>query len=158
MAGKKISKGKSVKQKAKPVKRKTIKRVTVKPKAVEKQKRESTIEAVAKRIGASRPRVEKPVEQKKVEFQEPVIEKETALPKPVLESLKQKKGDKITTGIDDLMSLVNAKGEVAGEDAARLFKVPLSEIEEWGKCLEDHKLAEMSYSLFGSLKIRGIKK
>jgi len=59
----------------------------------------------------------------------------------------------LETNIDKLYAEL-LKGEVKVKDVAKEFGVDPSLVEEWGRILEDHGLAELHYPAFGELVIR----
>jgi CBS-domain-containing membrane protein len=65
---------------------------------------------------------------------------------------------KLETSIDTLLSVVKTEGSVKIKDLAKRFKVEPEKIEEWGKILEQYKLARMHYPPFGDPSIVVMKK
>ena len=60
----------------------------------------------------------------------------------------------IITPIDELLEMVKKNGRIRTKDAAKRFGVSKSEIEEWGKILEEHGLIEIHYPPVGETELR----
>ncbi len=60
----------------------------------------------------------------------------------------------LETNIDRLYSHVCRQGEARVRDVAKRFGVEVALVEEWGRILEDHGLAQLHYPPFGELVIR----
>ena len=65
---------------------------------------------------------------------------------------------KLETSIDTLLSVVKEEGSVKIKDLAKRFKVEPEKIEEWGRILEQYKLARMHYPPIGEPSITMMKK
>jgi predicted transcriptional regulator len=78
---------------------------------------------------------------------------------PLLKKMDlQTEEPKLETSIDTLLSVVKTEGSVKIKDLAKRFKVEPEKIEEWGKILEQYKLARMHYPPIGEPSIDVIKK
>jgi DNA-binding transcriptional regulator YiaG len=64
----------------------------------------------------------------------------------------------LETSIDKLYKMLKEKNEMKIKDIAKEFDVSLETVEEWGKILEDHNLAELHYPAFGDPLIKIKKK
>ena len=60
----------------------------------------------------------------------------------------------LETNIDRLYVLVRREGQLKVRDVAKRFGVDASLVEEWGRILEEHGLAELHYPAFGELTVR----
>lgn len=63
-------------------------------------------------------------------------------------------GGLLKTPIDDLLRLLIKHGEIRITDAAIHFRVNEEKIENWGRILEEHSLAELHYPAFGKPSLR----
>lgn len=65
---------------------------------------------------------------------------------------KKKRGeikDHLETDVDKLYELARDKGIVKINEAAKLLKIDIDQIEEWGRILEEHKLVRLRYPPVG---------
>lgn len=60
----------------------------------------------------------------------------------------------VKTGIDDLIDIINERKSVSIKDLAKELNVSTSQIEEWGKILEQKGIIEIVYPPFGPPKLR----
>ena len=59
----------------------------------------------------------------------------------------------IETGIDKLLDMINASGELNTKDAAGILKTSVAEIEKWGRILQAHNLIDIDFSTVGIVKL-----
>jgi predicted transcriptional regulator len=64
----------------------------------------------------------------------------------------------LETSIDKLLSVVKTEGSVKIKDLAKRFNAEPEKIEEWGRILEEYKLARMHYPPIGEPSIVVMKK
>ncbi|MCX6817928.1 MAG: hypothetical protein NTU57_03645 [Candidatus Aenigmarchaeota archaeon] len=68
------------------------------------------------------------------------------------DTVKKKKGeikDHLETDVDKLYELTRDKGIIKINEAAKLLKIDIDQIEEWGRILEEHKLVRLRYPPVG---------
>ncbi len=65
----------------------------------------------------------------------------------------------LETSIDRLYKMLKENKEMKIKDIAKEFDVPPRTVEEWGRILEEHGLAEIHYPPFGepTIKMKEIK-
>ena len=58
------------------------------------------------------------------------------------------------TAVDQILRYVEKKGSATSSELARLFSLPLSEVEEYAISLEKHGLLMLEYDILGKMKLR----
>lgn len=57
--------------------------------------------------------------------------------------------DYLETDVDKLYELARDKGIIKVRDAAKMLKIEIDQVEEWGRILEEHKLVRLRYPPVG---------
>lgn len=63
------------------------------------------------------------------------------------------KSTKYQTDLDKLYELVERKGKVKLQEAAKKFKISMEKAEEWAKILENHDMIKLNYPAFGEVEL-----
>ncbi len=71
-------------------------------------------------------------------------------------SVKRESVAILQTPIDSLLEILSKEKEMKIQEAASRFKVSEETIENWGRILEEHKLAELHYPVFGKPVLRAL--
>ena len=136
---------------AKPVFKKTAKPSGKQP------AEEAVTNAMEEPKTAKNPPAPKPAPQ--LPESRPSLAQTPAKPAAQPETIKQRKpdADLLKTPVDDLLRLLVKEGEIRITEAASHFDVSEETIENWGRILEEHMMAELHYPAFGKPSLRATR-